>query len=247
MNALSNLWGSHRGFEDSSLSVWTGYKFLQNLLFFVMHFYAFRHWLLTFCKGTFALVQNNLFFGMCFSVPFLPRSLVSARFSRKFYLLFLPLGNNILEKVKEEFLKNVCSEEKTSAGEMDMLLQKQQTRAAKLGFSSWNSKMLPLIGEELTKFPVLKWIFLLGKSRFSHTLKIISCRESGNWNSWNYYFNQFLGQQKCPPLGKKRTPLEKTPQWQLLALFKKLKNLFDVLKIFKIFSCPFRSCWKTTW
>ena len=130
---------------------------------------------------------------------------------------------------------------------MDVLLQKQQTRAAKLGFSSWNSKMLPLIGEELTKFPVLKWIFLLGKSRFSHTLKIICCRESDNWNSWNYYFNQFLGQQKCPPSGKKRTPLEKTLQWQLLALFKKLKNLFYILKIFKFFSCPFRSCWKTTW
>ena len=61
-------------------------------------------YLLLFCKGTFVIVQNNLFFGMCFSVPFLPRSLVSARFSRKFYLLFLPLGNIIPEKVKEDFL-----------------------------------------------------------------------------------------------------------------------------------------------
>ena len=56
-------------------------------------------YLLLFCKGTIATVQKNLFFGMYFSVSFVPRSLATASFSRKFYLLFLPLGNIVTEKV----------------------------------------------------------------------------------------------------------------------------------------------------
>ena len=62
-------------------------------------------YLLLFCKGTIVTVQKNLFFGMYFLVPFVPRSLVTASFSRKFYLLFLPLGNIVTEKVKEVFPK----------------------------------------------------------------------------------------------------------------------------------------------
>ena len=62
-------------------------------------------YLLLFCMGTIVRVQKNLFFGMYFLVPFVPRSLVTASFSRKFYLLFLPLGNIVTEKVKEVFPK----------------------------------------------------------------------------------------------------------------------------------------------
>ena len=59
--------------------------------------------------------------------------------------------------------------------------------------------------QELTKFPVLKCIFLLGKSRCSHTSKIIRCKKSDNWN---YYFNQFLGQQNYSPFGKKKNTFD---------------------------------------
>ena len=82
-------------------------SFLQNLFFFVMHFYAFRNWLLTLVlQRNYCPCAKEPFLGMCFSVPFVPRSLVSASFSRKFYLLILPLGNIVPEKVKEVFLKN---------------------------------------------------------------------------------------------------------------------------------------------
>ena len=43
-----------------------------------------------FCKGTFIIGWRNLFFGMCSSVPFGPRCVVSATSAGKFYLLFLP-------------------------------------------------------------------------------------------------------------------------------------------------------------
>ena len=45
---------------------------------------------------------------------------------------------------------------KKTAGETDRLVQKQQTRAAKLGFPPWNSKMLPPIGVRANKIPCTK-------------------------------------------------------------------------------------------
>ena len=103
-------WGSHGGFEDNSLSVWIktdnqnkrivavmksmitimkyeqATSFLPNLVFLVMQFSAFRNrYLPLLCKGTFVFMQNNLFFNTCFSVPFVPTSLV----------LLVSLGNFI--------------------------------------------------------------------------------------------------------------------------------------------------------
>ena len=45
---------------------------------------------------------------------------------------------------------------KKTAGETDRLVQKRQTRAAKLGFPPWNSKMLPPIGVRANKIPCTK-------------------------------------------------------------------------------------------
>ena len=80
-------------------------SFLQNL-FFCNAFLCIQELV------TYTVLQRNYchcakepFFGMCFSVPFVPRSLVSASFFRKFYLLFLPVGNIVTEKVKEVFLR----------------------------------------------------------------------------------------------------------------------------------------------
>ena len=46
---------------------------------------------------------------------------------------------------------------------MDVLLQKQQTKAAKLGFSPWNSEMLPPIGVRANKIPFTKVHIASGK------------------------------------------------------------------------------------
>ena len=69
----------------------TGYKFFAksfifcDVIFFIeKYFFLHRHF---FYRG------NNLFFGMCSSVPFSPRSLASADPPRKFFFLYLPLGN----------------------------------------------------------------------------------------------------------------------------------------------------------
>ena len=45
---------------------------------------------------------------------------------------------------------------KKSAGETDKLVQKQQTRATKLGFPPWNSNMLPSVGARANKIPCTK-------------------------------------------------------------------------------------------
>lgn len=59
-----------------------------------------------FCKGAFVIGKNRLFFGMCSSVPFAPRSPTPVDFPRKFYLSFLPLRNNVLENTQEYFWNN---------------------------------------------------------------------------------------------------------------------------------------------
>ena len=69
----------------------------QNLSFFKMIFCIYRQ---LFCKGPFIIGKNNLFFGMCSSVPFTSRSLDCAVFPRKFFLFFLPLGKNISQNTK---------------------------------------------------------------------------------------------------------------------------------------------------
>ena len=56
--------------------------------------------LLLFCKGTYIPRVSDLFIGMCFSVLFPPRSLVSADFPGKFHLLFLRLGSTIPENTR---------------------------------------------------------------------------------------------------------------------------------------------------
>ena len=106
MNALSKSSESRRGFEDTTLTVYPGQKFFSKSSFLQCTFMrSGTGYLLLFCKGTIVTVQKNLFFDMYFLVPFVPRSLVTASFSRKFYLLFLPLGIIVTEKVKEVFLK----------------------------------------------------------------------------------------------------------------------------------------------
>ena len=55
---------------------------------------------LLFCKATFLIGKDNIFFGMCSSVNFAPRSLASADSPKKFFLLFLALGNAILGNTK---------------------------------------------------------------------------------------------------------------------------------------------------
>ena len=75
-----------------------------------------------------------------FQYPFAPRSLVSPDSSRKIFLLFLSLLRILSGAM------NFYSETKfSSAGEREVLLQKQQKRAAKFSLSPWYSELLALI------------------------------------------------------------------------------------------------------
>ena len=56
--------------------------------------------MLLFFKITFVIGESDLLFGMCSSVLFTPRSLVSADSTEKLFLLFLLLGNNISGNTK---------------------------------------------------------------------------------------------------------------------------------------------------
>lgn len=56
-----------------------------------------------FWKGTFAIGENDPFFVTFSSVPFAHRGLESGDSAKKFYLLFVALGNTIIEKTREYF------------------------------------------------------------------------------------------------------------------------------------------------
>ena len=84
-------------------------------------------------------------------------------------MLLLLLEGTIFENTEILFgILNVIFKESTPAGEKVAFLQKQQKKVAKLILSTWNSKMLALIGVRATKMscskvhicPEEKFVFL---------------------------------------------------------------------------------------
>lgn len=74
-----------------------GQKFFSKS--FILHYTIFCFEKQLFCKSNFVIRENDLF-GMCSSVIFTPKCLVSADSPDKFYLLFLPLGSAMPESTR---------------------------------------------------------------------------------------------------------------------------------------------------
>ena len=97
------------------LNIISALKYNQATIFFANSYflyYYFLHWYL-FCKVTLIIGENNLFFCGCSSVPFALSSLVSSDSPGKFYLLFLPIGITIPDKIRIGFgILDVYSKQK---------------------------------------------------------------------------------------------------------------------------------------
>ena len=179
--------------------------------------------------------ESNLFVGMCSSVTFAPKSLVSADFPGKFYLSFLPLGSIIDESIRTlSAIPNVYSNTRIKSGETYVFLHKQQKRDARFSvfFLGTQSCCHQLVQELIIKlksntknhiYPGKKFeLSELGKRLCSHTLKITYYRKSDNWNC---SFNQFLVEQNI--FSWKKTFVKNISKWQLLALLLLSKFLCD--------------------
>ena len=106
-----------------------------------------------FCKSKVIVGESNFFFRKHPSISFVPRSLVSADSSRKFYLSFLPLGS-LFSEIQEYFLehwistlrklsllwKRTCSSKNNRKG-LQKCLQKTTKRTATTPLQSWKKYM----------------------------------------------------------------------------------------------------------
>lgn len=78
-----------------------------------------------FCKGALITGEGNIFFDRYSSVPFAPRSLVSANPSEKFYLsFFLQEGSCFWEHKKTSWNTEYLLQKIKSAVEKEVFLQK---------------------------------------------------------------------------------------------------------------------------
>ena len=148
-------------------------------------------------------MQNNLFFWYVLFSTFCPQKSSLCQILQEILSVFSSTRKHYSWEGKRrisEYLMSILKK-KRLLGKWTCPYKNNQQELQNQVFHLEIQRCCHQLVKELTKFPVLKCIFLLGKSRCSHTSKIICCRKSDNWN---YYFDQFLGQPKYPPLKKKR-------------------------------------------